>query len=35
MCADIQGGGDGGSREGSETTCLEEAASKAGPASAW
>lgn len=35
MCADIQGGGDGGSHEGSEATCLEEAASKGGAGSAW
>lgn len=35
MGADIQSGGDGGSCEVSEATCLEEAASKGGARSAW
>lgn len=35
MGADIQGGGDGGSCEVSEATCLEEAASKGGASSGW
>lgn len=35
MGADIQGGGDGGSREVSEASCLEEAAGKGGASSAW
>lgn len=35
MGADIQGGGNGGSHEMSEASCLEEAASKGGAGSAW